>query len=230
MKASQPAKLQDCRFPKLRVAVAEGNALDLAGLARADGRIELRGGHSNRIRFGAGAQLSGSIIVQGSGNLVSIGRDCVFRGDILVKGEGQAVRFGDHSTTVGVYILCQEGCDVTIGRWCMLSRGIEIRTTDAHSVIDRATGKRLNAAAPVVIGDHVWVGVGCIINKGTVIPADSIVGAMSFVSGRFEEEGVIIAGTPGRIVRRGITWNRGRRAHFTREEMDHWRAAPPGED
>ena len=97
-----------------------------------------------------------------------IGENCHFGGKIVVKDHSQTVVFGDHSTSVSVCILCQEGANVRIGRWCMLSRDIEIRTTDAHSVIDRETGKRLNTPASITIGDHVWVGVGAIINKGGV--------------------------------------------------------------
>lgn len=131
--------------------------------------------------------------------------------------------FGDYSTTVGVYILCQEGCNVRIGRHSMLSREIEIRTTDAHSVIDLETGNRLNTPADVIIGDHVWVGVGVILNKGTVIPNDTIVGAGAFVNKPFEEEHTAIAGAPAKVVRRGVTWNRSRRAKFSTDEMNEWR-------
>lgn len=105
----------------------------------------------------------------------------------------------------------------------MFSREIEVRTSDAHSVIDRSSGLRVNAAGNVLIGDHVWVGLRSIINKGARVPSDSIVGAMSFVSAEFEEEGVVIAGTPAKIVKRGITWSRSRRVHFAPDDLTNWR-------
>ncbi len=202
----------------------EGNTFEGAGAASLRGKIVVRKGTGNVLSIGQGTKFSGTVDITGNNNRVTIGENCHYRGDILVKGNGQTVSFGDNSTTVNVYILCQENRDVTIGKWCMFSREIEIRTTDAHSVIDRETGRRLNKPASIVVGDHVWVGVGAIINKGAQIPSDSIVGAMSFVNGQFSEEGVIIAGAPGKIVRRGITWNRGRQAKFSPEEIDHWRA------
>lgn len=55
------------------------------------------------------------------------------------------------------------------------------------------------------------------------MPSDSIVGAMSFVNRQSDEEGVVLAGSPAKIVKRGITWNRSRRDKFTREQMDHWK-------
>lgn len=212
------------KFPNLKIiGEAAQNVVDVARAADAKGSITFTRGSGNRIVFDQGAKFSGSIQFVGNGNTIYLGRETHFRGDIVVKDNGQSVSFGDHSTTVKVYLLCQEGCDITIGRWCMFSRDIEVRTTDAHSVIERSTGKRLNTPASIIIGDHVWVGVSAIINKGSVIPSDSIVGAGAFVNRAFDEEGVVIAGAPAAIVKRDITWNRSRKPAFSREEMDHWK-------
>lgn len=202
----------------------ENNIFHDDGAESLGGKIRVRKGEGNKLWIGSGTKFQGSVDISGNNNRVIIGKNCHYRGDIIVKGDNQTVSFGDNSTTVNVYILCQENCDVLIGRWCMFSREIEVRTTDAHSVIDRATGRRLNKPASIVVGDHVWVGVGAIINKGAVIPSDSIVGAMSFVNGRFDEEGVIIAGAPGKVVKRGITWNRSRRTKFTEEDLEYWKS------
>lgn len=208
----------------LKVEWDQSNSLIDQGAELVKGKLFTKGQASNNLfQIGKGSKFNGSVEFLGANNRVLIGENCHFRGNIIVKGEGQTVAFGNHSTTVDVYILCQEGCNVTVGRSCMFSREIEIRTTDAHSVIDRATGKRINKARSITIGDHVWVGVGAIINKGAIVPSDSIVGAMSFVNGQFDEEGVVLAGSPAKIVKRGITWNRSRRDKFTPEQMDHWR-------
>ncbi len=203
--------------------LGEGNLFRDEGSVLVKGALSVPTGSGNVVVIGKGSRFSGTITIRGSNNKVLIGENCDFRGEILVKGKSQTVSFGDNSTTVGAYILCQENCDVHIGKWCMFSRDIEIRTTDAHSVIDRATGMRLNHPAPVTIGDHVWVGVGAIINKGSIVPSDSIVGAMSFVNGSFDEGGVILAGTPAKVVKSGITWHRSRKVKFSFEEMEHWK-------
>ncbi len=201
----------------------ENNILALHETAKIRGRIYVRAGVGNTLSLGEDAVFRGKIVVTGSNNKIIMGRRVNYRGDIIVKGDNRTVTIGDFSTTVGVYILCAEGCDVTIGHSCMFSRQIEIRTTDAHSVIDRDTGKRLNTAGSITIGDHVWCGLGTIINKGSRIPSDSIIGAMSFVRGRFDEEGTVLAGSPAKIVRRGVTWNRSQRPEYTEEEMNRWR-------
>lgn len=50
------------------------------------------------------------------------------------------------------------------------------------------------------IGDNVWSGANAVFNHGIEIGNDVIIGANSFVSDSFSS-GVIIAGTPARIIR-----------------------------
>lgn len=204
--------------------LSEGNVFRDEGAVLIKGFLLVPTGSGNLVVIGKGSRFSGRIKIQGSNNKVLIGNECDFRGSITVKGRGQTVSFGDHSSTTAVNILCQESCDVHIGRWCMFSREIEIRTTDAHSVIERDSGKRVNSPGSISIGDHVWVGLGAIISKGSSVPADSIVGAMSFVNSKFDEEGTVIAGVPAKVIKRGVTWSRLRKKKFSPEEMNDWKS------
>ncbi len=185
-------------------------------------------GSNNHIELPASAVFKGHILIRGHNCRVTIGEQCHLVSDIVIKGSNQSISIGEGTTFAGVYLLCLEQCHIKIGRWCMFSRKIEVRTSDAHSLIDRKTGLRLNAAGSVTIGDHVWVGVGAILNKGTAIADDSMVGAMSFVNKPFAESGVVIAGTPAKIVKSGITWNRERKRKFSAADMDAWRQPPTG--
>lgn len=216
-------KAEATRKPAFVNKWGDGNTFEMPETSRIKGRIEVSSGAGNRLRIGPDSVYSGKITVIGNGNSILLGGNVNYRGDILVAGDGQTVAIGDFTTAVQAYIFCSEDTNVTIGHSCMLSRSIEIRTTDAHSVVECASGARLNPAADIVIGNHVWIGLSSIINKGAHIPSDSIVGAMSFVNGSFEEEGTIIAGTPARVVRRGVTWHRGRKAHYSPEALDNWR-------
>ncbi|MBR0557045.1 acyltransferase [Ciceribacter sp. L1K23] len=105
----------------------------------------------------------------------------------------------------------------------MLSRHIEIHTTDAHSVIDRETGERFDLGGPVTIGDHVWIGMGAIISKGVTIGDDNIVGARSFVTKSFVDSGTIIAGAPAKVIKTGVTWSRLLRTRYSEADMEAWR-------
>lgn len=215
------AKFRPPPKPK-RIQVAEGNSLAQGDNCQVASCIQVSGS-GNVISIGNGTTLEGRIVMRGKNNTLSIGKGCHWKGCFTIKGEGIFVSIGDGSTARECSMVCMEGHGVSVGKWCMLSRRIEIRTTDAHSVIDRSTGERTNSAAPVTIGDHVWIGLGTLISKGAVIPPDCIVGAMSFVAGKFDREGLLLAGTPAKPIRTGITWARSRKDQFSMEELDAWR-------
>ena len=81
--------------------------------------------------------------------------------------------------------------------------------SDNHSIIDVASGKRINPSRPITIGDHVWVGQEVTILKGTAIGSHSIVGAGSIVRGVVPPN-TLVAGSPARVIRSGVTWDRRR--------------------
>ena len=200
---------------------------EITGPFAKDGRKKdvVISGPGNSVLIGERSDISGlKLEMLGNGNKLVIGQNCRLRGHVLIKGNGVSVTIGDHTTFVGAYLLASDGCGIKIGRWCMLSRDIEIRVSDAHSVIDVTTGERVNLPAPISIGDHVWIGVGALISKGVTIGADNIVGAASFVNRSFPESQCVIAGTPAKIVKTGVTWHRSQRKIFSNAEMDHWRS------
>lgn len=211
--------------PLYSLSGENGNAFSSGCDSLVKGRVEFDGlGNSLEVR--EGSTLSGRVSIEGKNNKVILDSNSVYRGRLIVRGNDQVVFIGKNTTFQSVYILCQEGCNIEIGDWCMFSRDIEIRTTDAHSVVDVQTRERVNKPASVKIGNHVWVGVGSLISKGSQIPNDSIVGAYSFVNKIFTEENVLIAGTPAKIVRHGVTWNRGRKPKFTQAQLEHWKEPP----
>lgn len=170
-------------------------------------------GHGNRLIMESSATFGSlgrpKVEFLGNNNTLHIGKNCnIKRGHYRFKGDGMTIAFGEKTTVNGAYILCLEGASVTLGRDCMLSYEIEIRTSDAHSILDSTTMERVNPAQDVVLGDHVWVGKGVILMQGTQIAKNSIIGTRALVSGQFDEENVVIAGIPARVVTRGRTWDR----------------------
>lgn len=182
-------------------------------------------GHRNRVICGSGTTLGGlSIQIVGNDHQVIIGERCVIRGRMVVKGTAQRIEIGNRTSFVNCYLLAQMGGGIEIGRACMFSRQIEIRATDAHSVIEIATGKRVNLDGPVKIGNHVWLAAGVLVSKGVTIADDVIVGAGSAVLKDITESHTVAAGRPAVVVKRGVTWNRRIQATFTEEEMNEWRS------
>ncbi|RJG13196.1 acyltransferase [Pseudomonas cavernicola] len=169
------------------------------------------GGRNNRLLIGEDVELSHcEIRLDGEDNLIEIGPRTRFSsGKIYLRNtRGQHVRIGADTTVEGAYLLVDEAASIDIGRDCMLSTEILIRTGDKHSILDAQSGERLNPSRDVRIADRVWIGRDVQILKGTVLHPESVVGACSVVSRAFDEGNCVVAGVPARIVKRGIRWDR----------------------
>ncbi|MFC0471061.1 acyltransferase [Halalkalibacter kiskunsagensis] len=169
-------------------------------------------GTGNEITIGEDTILNNLFIeIKGNNNKVKIGAKCKLRGHMLISGARETIKIGSKTTFQhNCYLLASENKNITIGRDCMFSNSIDVRTSDAHSVIDVETGVRKNVAQDVVIGNHVWISAGALISKGAVIPDDCIVGGRAVVTKKFEETNCTLAGTPAKVVSRGVTWDRQR--------------------
>lgn len=147
------------------------------------------------------------ITFKGNGSKLIIGNNVRITADILIVGDNRTVIIGDNTTMQGVYILSRQ-TDVRIGANCMFSREIEVRSTDVHKIYDLESGEQINLPGDVAIGDSVWVAARAFISKGASIPNGCVVGGGSFVNKAFDVENAIIAGSPAKIVKRNIRWER----------------------
>ena len=110
----------------------------------------------------------------------------------------------------GCLLAAVEGKRIILGRDCMLSNNVNIRTTDSHSIIN-GSGKRTNPGADIVIGNHVWIGFESLILKGTIIPNNCIIGARSILTSSLRaEDNDIIVGAPAKVLKKGHAWKRER--------------------
>ncbi|RVI06226.1 acyltransferase [Sinorhizobium meliloti] len=148
------------------------------------------------------------IVVRGNNCRLEIKRASRLTGRINLTNDHSRCIIGPGSSAERVWIIAGEGKTVSIGEDCMFAHGIEIRTSDAHSLVDRHTGQRINAPKDVTIEDHVWVGANVMINKGVTLPRDCIVAQGSVVTGKPFSEGDLIGGNPAKVLRQGCTWDR----------------------
>jgi acetyltransferase-like isoleucine patch superfamily enzyme len=96
--------------------------------------------------------------------------------------------------------------NIEIGDDCLLSYGIEIRTTDSHSIFDQESGSLLNPPRSISIGNHVWVGARSMILKGASIGSGTVIGAYSIVN-KAVGANVIAAGQPCKELKSFIRWD-----------------------
>ena len=82
-----------------------------------------------------------------------------------------------------------------------------VLTSDYHSILDASSGRRINHAKDVVIGDRVWFCRDFTILKGANIGNDSVVAAKALVTSGTYENNVVLAGNPAKVVKRNIAWD-----------------------
>ena len=133
-----------------------------------------------------------------------------------VKGGLWAIRVGQDATVaIGNNVSCTnicgisavEGVTVRIGHDVMIATDTHIRADDGHPIFDVRTGKRVNPARSISIGNHVWLGIGAVVLAGGQIGDGSVIGWGSIVTGTIPNNCVAV-GRPARVKRRDIAWER----------------------
>jgi acetyltransferase-like isoleucine patch superfamily enzyme len=104
-------------------------------------------------------------------------------------------------TWIGAFTVVDGSGGLTIGRGCDISSGAQIYT---HSSARRCVSGRAHPTvdrAPVVIGDHVFIGAGAVVSMGVTIGDSAVVGAGAVVT-RDVQARTVVAGVPARPVAR----------------------------
>lgn len=173
-------------------------------------------GKGNKIIIGNGSRLKNvSFNIHGDNNEIIIENDCSLTDTIFtIEENANLIWIKKGSTTTGdVLISAIEGSKVVVGEDGMISRDVYIASGDGHGVVD-SKGRRTNYSEDILIGSHVWIGYKTIINKGVIIPDNSIIAAGSVVSRKINQslsEGSILAGNPALLVKKNMNWTRNRK-------------------
>lgn len=148
------------------------------------------------------------INIYGSGNCIRIGRNFATDGLCFsIEDNGNKIILGEECHGGGASELAAiEGTEIRLGNDCMLSANITIRTGDSHSVLDSASGRRINPSKSVKIGNHVWIANTVLIFKGTEIGDGSVVAGGSVVTGKRFPANCIIGGNPAGVLKEGVNW------------------------
>lgn len=169
-------------------------------------------GNNNLIVVKNGTYISNLFIyVRGNNHKLIIGENCYYTGgSVWFEDNDCSITIDNYTTIESAHIAAIEPFkSVIIGKHCMLSRGIEIRTGDGHSIIDIETSARINYAKNIEIFDHVWIGANVTILKGAKISENSIIGIGSIVTSTIPTN-CIAAGIPAKVIKRNINWSQER--------------------
>jgi acetyltransferase-like isoleucine patch superfamily enzyme len=104
-------------------------------------------------------------------------------------------------TWIGAFCVVDGSGGLTIGRGCDVSCGVQIYT---HSTVRRCvSGRRYNEIdrAPVVIGDHVFLGANAVVMMGVTIGDRAVVAAGAVVTADVPHDAVV-GGVPAKVIGR----------------------------
>lgn len=185
------------------------NRITAAGAVFKKCRIQFFG-DDNLIEIAPGAKVTNlEITVLGSRNQILVGADVVFLdGAVWCSSDDGVIRIGEQTTISEASLtLTEPGMSITIGRDCLLSWKINLRCGDGHPIVDQTTGEIINAARPIILGDHVWVAAHVEVLKGVTIGDHSVIGTHSVVTHDVPAHAIAV-GVPARVRRENITWLR----------------------
>lgn len=138
------------------------------------------------------------MIVSGFGNDVKLGDDNRFyEGAILELGNEGKFQSG-HSCMFSYNSVLTCHCEIRLGDNVLIGENVSIRDS-MHDTT--ATNYRIaqDITRPIVIGNNVWIGKGSIVLPGSIIPDNTIVGALSLVKGELKA-GYIYGGVPAKVI------------------------------
>jgi acetyltransferase-like isoleucine patch superfamily enzyme len=154
--------------------------------------------------------------------VAAVGRDVFVESNVKVLRHPENVKLGDRVMLKEGARLCptNPASSISIGPWTTVGHhtfvfataGVEIGANcliapfcyvvDAEHGIEAGSLIREQpmTAAPVRIGDGVWLGTGAVIRKGVTIGDGAVVGARSVVTEDVPANAVVV-GVPGRVIR-----------------------------
>lgn len=198
-------------FPSiLRIKGKKKNQIIINGAFLSDTKIHIMG-KNNVIHIAPENRIFHcNFFINGSNCSIKIDKHCILSNlELWIEDNNGKIQIGYRTTIEGGHIAATEGHEILIGQDCMFSHDVVIRNGDSHSIFDADTLQRINSAKNVIIDDHVWLGEGVKVLKGSHISTGAIIATGAIVSG-FIENNSIFAGIPAKKINEKIFWKRER--------------------
>lgn len=186
-----------------------GNVVQCPDKIETDIQVTFRG-RNNRIVVAKGARIAALRVVFDCDNgtlIIGPSRRSPFSLNARL-GEDATVKIGrDFTTTSMPVVTAVEGATVSFGDDVLVASTNQFRTDDGHPIFDVKTGRRINPAKDVIIGNHVWFGAQSVALAGARVGDGSVIGFRSLVTGPIPNN-VIAVGAPAQVVRKDVAWER----------------------
>ena len=119
-------------------------------------------GHRNEIVFGGTVLPTGTIHLIENNSKITL--NCKSQVDIELWMYENSQFFLDEGFSIyGLHAWVYNNTTISIGKYCLLSDHIYMRTSDHHSIVDLETMEQINFPGDIRLADQVWIGQGSII-------------------------------------------------------------------
>ena len=149
-------------------------------------------------------KMVGSIFI-GENASLCVGAFDVYAGSRINVNTGAKLVLGSGYMNHDCVIDCFDS--ITIGRNVVISERVVLRDSDNHTINDavNVTSDKSLVTAPIVIGDHVWIGMNVIVLKGVTIGEGAIVAAGSVVNKDVPPH-CLVGGVPAKVIKTEVSW------------------------
>lgn len=166
-------------------------------------------GNNNKILIEKGSYLKNlKLKITGNNNTVLICKNVRSHigVEILCLGSNSSLVINENTEILESQFILGTNTEIKIGKNCLFSSNIYVRSTDGHRIYKKETNKLINEDKDIIIGNHVWVCNGVNILKGSAIGDGVVVGSASVIANKIIPPNCIVAGNPSVIVRENIFW------------------------
>lgn len=125
----------------------------------------------------------------------------------------------DNALASNIHINVQEHQNLIIGDDCIIGSNLNVRTSDAYTIFDSNTKRRVNHSASVLIGDHVWLAHQVYIEMGVCIGSGAILNnnAHAFKNSKLKSN-TLYSGNPAKAVREDVFFTKDYTGNFKEED------------
>lgn len=174
-------------YKKSIVQVEKGSSIDIKGKLK-----------FNISRFKNNKE-HGYLFLSNNSKLIVHGDFSICRGTDIFIGNNAILELGSGYIMDNLKIQCLK--HIKIGNDAAISRDVVIRDSDSHDILD---GKHIQTQA-IEIGNHVWIGLNCMILKGVKIGSGSIIAGGAVVTKSCPPNS-LIGGVPAKVLKTNVKW------------------------
>ncbi len=152
------------------------------------------------IKLGKNIKFEGLVEISG-GKRIKIGNNVRFGSGVIISaGIDAEVVIGDN-TYIGTHTIIIVNKCIIIGKDCLISPFNYIIDSNHGISPEELIRKQPYDVEPIIIGNDVWIGVGCAILKGVKIGDGAVIGAGAVVTKDIPAYSIAV-GVPAKVIRR----------------------------